>query len=54
VTFTVRLDGVLTAEDYRLTVVRQPLGEPSSVDVRVHDPDGRKVGKGTNVVVIGG
>jgi hypothetical protein len=54
VTLTMRLDGALTAEDYRLTVVRQPLGTPSSVDVHVHDPEGRKVGKDTNITVIGG
>lgn len=54
VTFRVRLDGVVAGPGYRLTVVRQPLGEPSELTVEVRDPQGETVRKGTKVTVVGG
>ncbi len=53
VTFTLRLEGVQAADDYRLTVVRPPRAGPGDLEVDIRGGDGRRGGKGTNVHVIG-
>jgi hypothetical protein len=53
VTFTLRLEGALADDDYRLTMVRQPRADPSEVEIEVHDPDGKPVRTG-GLRILGG
>lgn len=54
VTLTLALEGQAPADGYRLTVVRQPLAEPSELQVTMHAPDGSPLRDVPKATVVGG
>jgi hypothetical protein len=54
VTFTLRLEGASAGQDHRLVVVRSPRAGTGAIEATVDGEGGRREGKGTNSIVIGG